>query len=233
MNRSEISFLVLLLWLFAAGCRIKDNPYFVNDVILVSPANEALLHRNELLFKWKSLDAFRNTLQISSATDFNTLIVDSIADSTALITNVSGFDLGKTYYWQVLSEPNAGAVITSPTRSFTVIDTRDSLTGTFTATLRKQTWDLPSMPLKDTTYTATVTITKQNWNKLKIVCSETPSLTDMQPHPDNANYHFGTDGLGWTTFQSCVYDKALQKITLEYVGGDSSTGYHYWFTIFK
>lgn len=232
MNRCKIIFLVQLLLLSMAGCKYK-NPYFVNDVVLISPDDEANLYRNQLLFKWRALDAFSNTLQVSASANFNALLVDTIADSTALITNVSGFDLGKTYYWQVLSVPNAGEVITSPTRTFTVIDTRDSLKGTYNALLRKQYWDLPLQPLKDTSYDVSVTINKVNWNKLKVICSETPSLNDLYPHPDNLPFHFGNDGTSTVPYLRSNYDTLLRKIELEFSGGDSNTGYHYWFTIYK
>ncbi len=228
----RFTFACLFLVIALGGCKNK-NPYFVNDILLVSPDNNAFLFRNQLYFRWHAVDAFSNTLQISPTSGFSVLLADTLADSTALVTNVASFDLGAKYYWRVLSEPNAGEIITSAVRTFTVTDTRDSLKGTFSATVRKQSWNLPLQPLQDTTFTTTVTISKLSGSKLKTVCAETPSLNDMGPHNDNLPYHFGNDGTGINPYILGNYDTLLRRIDLEFSGGNSNSGYHYWFTIYK
>ncbi len=221
-----------LFLVFISGCKPKPTTFF-SQVKLLSPADNEQVYLNQIPFTWENYNIFSTRLQIATDASFATMLLDSaITSQQANFNGVSLFDLGKTYYWRIQADPNAGDVLYSDTRKFKIVDTRDSIKGTYTAQFHSTKW---TPAITDTTFNTTVVISKANPNKLHVVCAAAGWLPDMLPYPDNVFFHYGDDGLVAvdSAFKSCVYDTLLRKISLEYYSGTVSPGYHYWFTIYK
>lgn len=231
MNLPQRVFCFLFL-IFISGCKPKPTTFF-SRVKQLSPADNEEVYLNQISFGWQNFNIFSTRVQIADDASFLTLLLDSVVNTTQVNFNgVSSFDFGKTYYWRIQAEPNAGDIIFSDTRKFKIVDTRDSLKGTYTAQIHSIKWN----PLiTDTLFNTTVIISKVNPNKLHLVCAATGWLPDMLPYPDNLFFHYGDDGLVAvdSAYKSCVYDTLLRKISLEYYSGSVNPGYHYWFTIYK
>lgn len=229
MVQRIISFIFILL---LAGCKPKPV-IFLSHVQLYSPADNAAVFENNVPFTWDNVYVHSNWLQIASDINFTNILLDSVCPSTtANYDGTSVFTFNTTYYWRIKAEPQAGEIFYSDVRKFKIIDSRDSLKGTYNAQIHAIKWNSPST---DTTFQATVVISKVNPDKLHVVCAAIGWLPDMLPYPDNNCFHYGDDGLvpADSAFKSCIYDTLLSRISLEYYSGTVNPGYHYWFTIYK
>ncbi|MCX6199772.1 MAG: hypothetical protein NTY88_11220 [Bacteroidetes bacterium] len=215
-----------------SGCKPKLTT-FLSRVKLLSPSDAGEVYLNQIPFTWENFNIFSTRLQIAADASFATMLLDSSINTQQVNFNgVSLFDLGKTYYWRVQADPNAGEILFSDTRSFKIVDTRDSIKGTYTAQFHSTKW---SLLITDTIFNTTVVISKINPNKLHVVCTAAGWLPDMLPYPDDVFFHYGDQGILPidSSFKSCMYDTLLRKISLEYYSGTVNPGYHYWFTIYK
>ncbi|MFN8321085.1 MAG: hypothetical protein U0T74_00380 [Chitinophagales bacterium] len=228
------SLLIFTLLLSINGCK-DENPYFANLLVVELPADNSYQYQHSISFQWQHFDLYSNNLQIANDNAFTQVLLDTLCDTGfVVISRPDLLELGKKYYWRVYADPYAGSTIFSDVRSFNIIDTRDSICGTFaSASLHYQLWDMSNSIWVDTTYDTPVTISKVSPEKIKVQCSALGSLTDMPPHPDNNPFHFGNDGLLISPYNSCNYDTVLRKILLEYYSGDNSAGHRYRINIFK
>ncbi len=221
-----------LMLVFVSGCKPKLTTFY-SQVKLISPVDEEEVHLNQIPFAWENFNIFNNRFQLATDASFATMLLDSIITTQQVNFNgVSILDLGKTYYWRIQADPNAGDVLFSDTRKFKIVDTRDSIKGTYTAQFHSIKW---TPTITDTTFNTTVVISKVNPNKLHVVCTAAGWLPDMLPYPDTIFFHYGDEGLVPidSSFKSCMYDTLLRKISLEYYSGTVNPGFHYWFTIYK
>lgn len=93
--------------------------------VLISPANEAVLDTNAILFTWNSsLGSVSSEFQVSHMSDFSSLI----ASSSTVISDINSFSLNSRqdtdpFYWRVRMRNGAGVGTWSEVRSVTLIHT--------------------------------------------------------------------------------------------------------------
>lgn len=226
-------FLFTLL-LVISGCKNK-NPYFVSDTFLEKPEANSYQYQHNVFFKWREFDIFSRRLQISTDTSFSPMLLDTVCDTNFItIADPGLFIMSKRYYWRIYAEPFAGNGIETTPQAFYVIDSRDSIKGVYpTSILHYKQWDISNGINIDTTYTASVTISKVNQEEIKVQCTTLGVLPYLSPHIDNNPFHYGNDGSIVSPYQKCLYDTVLHKIELEFYSGDNMAGHDYLISITK
>lgn len=232
----KVSSIILCMFIFAfliSNC--KREPASNHGPTLASPVNNAKMHIDSLYFSWNGTAGNSYLIEISSDNTFTNIIDSATSDSSKYFSalwysapingqgpfaTASNYIMGGIYYWRVI-KTNLPTT-TSSVLSFYIIDTRDSIMGTWSGTINNYYWSQGGTIRSDTIYPGTLVISKNPDGSI----SSNTIIVNLYPSTSN-DYNFMNGCVscfGSHAGATCVYNPATQTLTFTTGSGGMGGG---------